>query len=245
MGLYSFPSDIMNSPEYGHMVVFTAYTPQSFVQAAAGNIRQMLDQFQLYIPGGSQGATLSYQNVHEYDEVKMSRLGAGIASAIIGIGADKIQGANALAGGIFRAQINPGVEVLYRGTELRKYDLSFMFAPQNQADSDSLYGTGEGTGLLNRFRYHSAPEITGPANLLFKSPSEWEIDFLYKDANGVWAENPKIPKIAKGVLTRVDVDYSPDAEFSTFEDGSTVTSRLTLRFLEMEIVDKTLISQGY
>lgn len=250
---YRFPSDLLDSPEYGHMVQFTAYTPQSFVQAAGAargliNGRQMLDSFQLYLPGGGQGVTLNYSQVHEYDEVKMSRIGAGVMAAIVGIGSDMIAGGNAAVGGLFRAQINPGVEVLYRGTDLRKFDFSFMFAPQSKPDSDALYGTSPGTGLLNRFRFYAAPEITGVTgydSLLFKSPSEWEIDFWVRDSNGGWRENDKIPKLVKGVLARVDVDYTPDSEFSTFEAGDAVSSRLTLRFVEMQIVDKTLIGQGY
>lgn len=251
---YRFPSDLLDSPEYGHMVQFSAYTPQSFVQAAAANSglingRQMLDSFQLYMPGGGQGAPLSFQQAHEYDEVKLSRIGtgagSGVMSAIVGIGADTLGKAGQLAGGLFRTQINPGVEVLYRGTELRKFDFSFMFAPQSKPDSDMLYGVSTGTGLLNRFRYYAAPEISGVLDLAFYSPSEWEIDFWVKDANGGWKENAKLPKIAKGVLVRVDVDYTPDSEYSTFESGDPVTSRLTLRFVEMQIVDKTLIGQGY
>jgi|688.fasta_scaffold465685_2 hypothetical protein len=250
---YCFPSDLMESPEYGAMIQFTAYTPQSFAQAAAARAgltsgRKMLDNFWLYMPGGGQSNNLSFQQGHEYDEIKLARLGAGVASAVIGVGSDLIQGGNALAGGLFRRQINPGVEVLYRGTSLRRYNFSFTFAPQSKPDADMLYGTSTGDGILNRFRYYAAPEITGITNydsLQFKSPSEWEISFWTKAAGGSWTENTKIPKVTKGAFVRVDVDYNPETEFSTFEDGGAVTSRLTMEFVEMQIVDKTLISQGY
>lgn len=251
---YCFPSDLMESPEYGNMIQFTAYTPQSFVQAAGAargltSGRKMLDNFWLYMPGGTQSNNLSYQQAHEYDEIKLSRLGAGMGGGIVGIGGDVISGLNAAAGGIFRTQINPGVEVLYRGTALRKFVFSFTFAPQSQTDSNMLYGSSTGDGMLNRFRYYAAPEITGITSydsLLFKSPSEWEVSFWIKGTSGgSWAENTKMPKIAKGVLARVDVDYNPETEFSTFEGGEAVTSRLSMEFIEMQIVDKTLIGQGY
>lgn len=267
-GKYYFPSDIQNSDEYGHMMVFTAYTPVSFLGVAAtpttpalSNLgtgvgvqtgRQMLDQFMLYVPGGAQN-NLVWSQRHDYDDVKLSRIGtgagAGIMSAIIGIGGDTLAKAGSAAGGLFRVQINPGVEVLYRGTDLRAFDFSFMFAPQSKSDSDMLYGTTPGTGLLNRFRYYAAPEIGGVANAAFFSPSEWEIDFYYKTSSGGmaggWEFNKTLPRIAKGVLVRVDVDYNPDSEFSTFENGAPTSSRLTMRFVEMQIVDKTLIGQGY
>lgn len=231
------------------MVWFYAFTPQW--SANVTGPRQLLDSFQLYIPGGAQN-NLVWSQRHDYDDVKMSRIGSGAASgimsAILGIGADTIGKGAALAGGAFRTTINPYVEVLYRGTDLRAYDFSFMFAPQSREDALQLYGNGNGTGILNRFRYHAAPEVsslTGYDNLLFKSPSEWEVMFLYKNASGAWVVNPKLPKIAKGVLARVDVDYNPDSEFSTYEHGEPTSSRLTMRFVEMEIIDKTRIEQGF
>jgi hypothetical protein len=272
MGTYTFPTDMFNTDDYGHMIVFSAYSPQSARAAAlieAGTTpiipginngrplvtsqRSLLDQFYLYVPGGGQGSNLTWAQEHEYDEVKMSRLGTGAASgamsAILGIGASTIGKAAADAAGLFRVTINPYVEVLYRGTKLRQYMFSFMFAPQSEADSKELYGTGPGTGLLNRFRFHAAPDA-GPSGdaLLFSSPSEWEVDFLYKvpgPNGGTWAENNKLPKIAKGIINRVDVDYSPDSEFSTFEQGDATSSRLSLTFTEMEIIDKTRIGQGF
>lgn len=247
MGKYYFPADIDNSPEYGQMMIFTAYTPQS-ARFGVGN-RRMLDQMCLYVPGGGQN-NLSWQQRHDYDDVKMSRLGTGAASgmlsSILGIGGDVIGAAGSLAGGIFKTQINPYVEVLYRGTDLRAFNFSFMFAPQSPADANQLYGQ---YGLLSRFRYHAAPEFAGKGELLFKSPSEWEIDFYYRAKNGSmknnWEFNKAIPRIAKGVLTRVDVDYNPDTEYSTFETGEPTSSRLTMQFVEMEIIDKSRINDGF
>lgn len=275
--VFTFPTDLTETSDYGHMMVFTAYSPQSARAAAAagvaaraaqnipfigGNLasaiqftpREALDQFFLYVPGGGQGVNLTWAQEHEYDEVKMSRLGTGAAagamSPILGIGAQTISKGAETAAGIFRVTINPYVEVLYRGTKLRSYIFSFMFAPQNEEDSKALYGTGPGDGILNRFRYHAAPDA-GPSgdSLLFTSPSEWEIEFFYKESRGAqrgsWSPNTKLPKIAKGILNRVDVDYSPDSEFSTFEQGDATSARLTIAFTEMEIIDKTRIGQGF
>lgn len=254
--VYTFPTDLTETSDYGHLMVFTAYSPQSARVAALGlaGTRQALDQFFLYVPGGGQGSNLTWAQEHEYDEVKMSRLGTGAAagamSPILGIGASTINKAAADAGGLFRVAINPYVEVLYRGTKLRSYIFSFMFAPQSEEDSKELYGTAPGDGLLNRFRFHAAPDAGGIAGpLLFTSPSEWEIEFFYKESRGAqtgnWTTNTKLPKIAKGILNRVDVDYSPDSEFSTFEQGDATSARLTVAFTEMEIIDKTRIGQGF
>ena len=200
---YRFPSDLLDSPEYGHMVQFSAYTPQSFVQAAGANYgltsgRQMLDSFQLYMPGGGQSNNLSFQQGHEYDEIKLARLGAGVASAVIGVGSDLISGANALAGGMFRRQINPGVEVLYRSTELREFQFFFLMSPKSQKESDSI------KSIVMNMRKYAAPKITpGTGGVLFNTPAEWEIKFYNKGQ-----ENTNIPKIRNCVLTDIFVDYT-------------------------------------
>lgn len=235
---YVYPIDLVQGDDYGHLIQFRAYSAATFATNLYSR-RELLDDFLLYTPGGGQN-NLLYSQTHEYDEVKMSRLGAGIASAIVGVGGSDLvgQGVGAAAG-LFRKAINPRIEVLFRSTELRTFDFSFMFAPQSEAEARSL------TEMLNRFRYHAAPRLQA-ANFLFESPSEWQIFFYYRDAkSGQWRENNKLPKIATSVCARIDVDMNPDSEFSTFDDGTSVSSRLTMRFIEMEIIDKDRIAGGF
>ena len=249
---YTYPSDLINNPEYGQMMTFMAFTPESARVRAGINMlpqeiqgmlpppAQMLDVFHIYVPGGGQN-NLLWSQKHEYDEVKLARLGAaGAASAMgvpIGIGGSDAS----LAGGAFRKVINPVVEVLYRNTNLRSYTFSFMFAPERREDSVMLYGVQSGAGILNRFRYHAAPRNQ---TAYFDSPSEWEVSFYYRNTKGAWTVNRNLPRIAKGVLTQVEVDYNPDSEYSTFERGEPTSARLTLNFVEMEIIDKNRIEEG-
>jgi hypothetical protein len=258
-----FPSDLNNNPEYGQKVIFYAFKSEvptwissptnQLVQSVTGGEvfntkREIEDIFEIYIPGGGQESIMTWAQKHEYDEVKLSRLGA----TAVGLGAET--GASGLVGAVarsaFRGVINPAVEVLYRSTNLRTFTFSFVFAPESRADADQLFGpiSSDRTstiGLLDRFRYHAAPQVTGPFGAFFKSPSEWEIEFRYRNSNGQWVKNANLPYIAKGVLGRVDVDYNPMSEFSTFEDGRPVTARLSMSFLETEIIDKNKIKTGY
>jgi len=51
--------------------------------------------------------------------------------------------------------------------------------------------------------------------------------------------------MGRSVLEVIDVMYNPNAEWSTFADGSPVATQLTLRFKEMRLIDGKNIANGY
>ena len=57
-------------------------------------------------------------------------------------------------------------------------------------------------------------------------------------------ENPHIHKIGAVFCTSVDVDYSPDGQYTTFDDGRPVHTKLTVNFLEDRILTKRDIERG-
>jgi hypothetical protein len=62
-------------------------------------------------------------------------------------------------------------------------------------------------------------------------------------------ENTYIPKLAKCVLTSMDVDYSPGEKFTTLKptkDGASPQHmKITLQFTEMSIITKETVAGGY
>ena len=104
--------------------------------------------------------------------------------------------------------------------------------------------------ILNRLRFHQAPEILGQGSsgglggFFLVPPSEFDIKFYY---NG--RINPNIPKISTCVLTSIDTDYAPNgwAAYEVPSDvgnpslgktGMPVGIRLSLTFQETEIMTK-------
>ena len=76
-------------------------------------------------------------------------------------------------------------------------------------------------------------------------PAEFEIKFKYVN-NGQQVENPNIPKIARSVLMRVDIDYvPPGGEFSAFRDGAPTSALLRLAFQEMRVISQQDVDNGY
>lgn len=211
----------------------------------------------LFIPGGLNGSNMVWETNHEYQEAKLSRIMVGAASnlPIVGTAIGAAAGAAPMAGGA----INPKVEVLYRDTNLRRFQFSFIMAPASSSESRVL------KEIVKTLRKFSSPTLVGgrsdpeegyvgsagsqasylSTGGLFLSPSEFRIRFYYKDKNGVWQDNLNIPRIGRGVMEHIDINYTPQGEWSTFHDGAPTSAMLTLVFREMRVIDSQNVEDGY
>lgn len=203
----------------------------------------------LFVPGGPQNGSLSWKTVNDYAETSMTKIGAtafgiGDVAAVANFGMQTLGG----------AAINPKVEVLFRTTQLRQFQFNFMFAPSTQNEAEEM------EYIIKTIRYHAAPEIDGESDprqsyigvinqagyltsgYFMKAPSEFVIQF-HRGSSG--EENTHLPKIGRSVIERVDVDYTPQGEYSTFSNGYPVSALLTVVFREMRIIGKENINRGY
>lgn len=252
---YRFPLDLASDTQ-GHFMTITAYPSQSFM---SNNTDKSPVSIALFIPGGGQNSSLFWQMDHEYDEVKLARLGTAMIGAIPGV---NLLAAGAAGGARIAGQgiINPKVDVLYSNSSLRRFQFDFFMAPTSREEQNEMMG------IIRTLRKFSAPEVTGTldqsyvdaANELgvggigdqlktgfwFVPPAEFEIKFRHV-VNGQQLENPSLPKIARCVLKNVTVNYTQQGEFSTFQDGSPTTAQLTLDFREMRVISQADVDRGY
>lgn len=193
-----------------------------------------VETFYLYVPGGGQN-TLAWQQMHEYTDVKLAR----VATGLLGLGGG---GTGGVLPGLLGTPINPQVEVLFRNTQLRTFTFYFLMAPTSRSESERMQW------IIERLRWHAAPEIPqeGARQLVFVPPSEFEIKFYFREkGSNSFQRNPNLPMIDRCVAERVDVDFTPQGEFSTFSNGHPVSALLSIQFKELAIVDKNKIARGY
>jgi hypothetical protein len=179
---------------------------------------------------------------------KISAMGAELSTAqaydATSIAASQFFGQDAgdfvlFAGGY---AINPQLEVLFKGINLRTFQFEFVFSPFSRDEAQSVQE------IIKSFKYHAAPEVLeGAGNGRYMvPPSQFDIDFMYKGE-----KNKNIHQIGTCVLTNVSVDYAPDG-WSSFGGnpnemgaGSATQTKLTLQFMETDIVTKDRIMEGY
>ena len=132
----------------------------------------------------------------------------------------------------FGTAINPRNEAFYNTPTQRTFSYTFDFWPRNPKEAEAV------ENIITIFKYNSAPGLTEGAGL-FVTPNYFKISYMYN--NG---KNPHLHKIGACFCTDVSVDYSPDGQFTTFESGQPVHTRLTVSFLEDRIITKRDVEAG-
>ena len=130
--------------------------------------------------------------------------------------------------------LNPQQQLLFESIDFREYEMDFVFTPYSAQEASTV------NNIIKAFRRAAAPTIvTEAAGMFFTPPSIFQVDFKF---NG--HINPNLNKLKKSVLTSVTVDYAPNG-WAAMSDGQPVQTKLSLKFQEMELVDRTAINEGY
>lgn len=151
--------------------------------------------------GGSEGAV---------DAIKKAAQGAGLAAAQRGF-----QTAGSLTGSSQTSQVaftrllgvvqNPMLELIYRSPSFRTFQYDFMFYPRDEREALEVQK------IIERFRFHQAPEFSESTKGFLIPPSQFDIRFYYGGF-----QNPNIPQVGTCVLTSIDVNYAPNG-WSAYE----------------------------
>ena len=132
---------------------------------------------------------------------------------------------------------NPMLEMIYKSPNFRTFQFDFTFYPRDEREAL------EAQRIIERFRFHQAPELVESAQGFLVPPSEFDIKFYYSGN-----ENPNIPSIATCILTTIDVNYAPNG-FAAYEipgenqpalgrTGMPVAIQLSLQFQETSYLTK-------
>ena len=159
----------------------------------------------------------------------------GEALSMVGAG-DPIK----LASKAFGVAVNPHEEMFYEGPSFREFSYAFDFYPRDEKEMKDVQN------IVKLFKYHQAPDLdmSKYGGRLFNVPSEFEIHYMYQDR-----VNNYMNKISKVACKGVDVQYGEEEQFSTFKpdaDGAPpVSTKLTLNFVELELMTKEKIYRGF
>ena len=134
--------------------------------------------------------------------------------------------------------LNPNMELLFKGPSLRPFTFAFKLAPRSSKEAEMVIA------ILRFFKQGMAP-IMSSSNLFLKSPNTFKLGYYHRGR-----PHKFLNKFKECALQSVSLEYTPDGQYATYEDGVMTAYNMTLTFNELEPVfsndyDDTYDSVGY
>ena len=148
------------------------------------------------------------------DPLTRTAIGLGFAGAAVGA-----QGLLARTTG---AILNPNTELLFGGPQLRSFTFTFPFSPRSKDESKMVQR------IIRFFKQGMAVQRTKNA-IFLKAPNVFELKYF----NG-GADHTFLPKMKTCALLNCSVDYTPDGNYSTYENSSMTKYTMSLTFNELD-----------
>jgi hypothetical protein len=199
--------------------------------------KKTVSSIALYMPD-----TMNFQIEPQYGQTSLVNTLATAGSKIpFGMGGKVSMISNAATSDLGRLALatqglalNPQNQLLFDGIDFRTFQLAFTFTPYSREEARIV------AEIIKQFRMYASPQIKkGAAGMFFIPPGTFEMEFLY---NG--NTNGTISQVGESVITSIDVNYAPNG-WSAHSDGAPVQTTLTMQFKELQLVDRTKISQGF
>lgn len=141
--------------------------------------------------------------------------------------AGKAVGVEGLLSRIGGAVLNPNMELLFQGPQLRPFNFTFRLSPRNAKEAEQV------KYIIRFFKENMSVQNTAD-NIFLKAPNVFQIRYLIRGEG----DHPSLNRIKICALQSCSVDYTPDGSYMTFSDqDATMTSySISLQFQELEPV---------
>ena len=180
----------------------------------------------------AEGATDAVKGIAEGGTAKdtitglVKTLGEGSAGVVQAAALQNLPGTEAVQA-MAGVAPNPKKEQIFKNMDFRTFQYDYQFFPRSATESENI------RNIINTFRYHMHPEFKDDDGFLYLYPGEFEI-YYYMGNN----ENPFVHKHTSAVLKEVNVNYTPQGQFTSFDNGAPTQINMTLSFQELSILTK-------
>ena len=153
--------------------------------------------------------------------------------------------------------LNPNAEVLYDSPNMREIGMVFKMVPRNKTEAANIkricdafraaslprYGAdGESENFVGANKKGNAAEgnqnITG--DNFIRVPLLCKFTFMKGGTKHPW-----LAQFKPCAITRVQVNYTPDGTYATYDGGSPVATELSLNFLESKVIFTDEVARGF
>ncbi len=132
------------------------------------------------------------------------------------------------------------MELAFKGIGKRQFSYEFKMMPRSQAEADQIQE------IIYAFKFNMMPEFVGDTKgRKLKVPNTFDIQYMYQNA-----ENSYLNKVSTCFLEKMDVSYGGE-RYKTFDASSTnagappVETTISLNFLEIELITRERVAEGF
>ena len=120
--------------------------------------------------------------------------------------------------------MNPNMELLFKKPQLRPFTFTFKLAPRSRSEAISVIN------IIRTFKQSMAP-IRSESNLFLRTPHTYRLQYMSRGK-----VHPYLNMFKECALTNLNMKYTPDGNYSTYEDGVMTAYEMTMQFKELEPV---------
>ena len=148
----------------------------------------------------------------------------GSKAALTAYFAGQAVGANVLGRSTGQV-INPNLELLFSGPNLRSFNFNFTLTPRDPEEARVV------RKMIRAMKRNMTPQRSNEAVFL-KTPRIFELEYIFGDTN---REHPFLNKFKPCACTNFTVNYTPDGSYMTYRGEPSMTSyQIAMSFGEIE-----------
>ena len=184
--------------------------------------------------GMEDGPARAWGNTWEMVRAGLKNSGYELTKDVMNLATGGNLTGNQLMGGVSGTIVNPNVELMYEAPELRGFNLNFKMMARSKGEAQSIKLICQQLKkamLPNWGGQTKLPGMNAGSGSLITIPNIVKVAFM--KGNGL---NKYVSQFKPCAITNVNVNYTPDGSYSTYEDGSPVATALTVQFKELKLV---------
>ena len=120
---------------------------------------------------------------------------------------------------------NPNLELLFDKPVLRGFQFSFDLIPRSKKEAEEVV-------KIIRFFKQGMAAIRSESNLFLLSPNVFQVHYVLNGDGS--KDHPYIGKMKECAMTNFNVDYTPQANYSTLKDGFMTAYKISMQMKELE-----------
>tara|TARA_R100000231_G_scaffold64798_1_gene52308 strand:+ start:266 stop:1702 length:1437 start_codon:yes stop_codon:yes gene_type:complete len=125
--------------------------------------------------------------------------------------------------------LNPNLELLFNGPNLRTFSFNFRFTPRSKKESEEV------REIIRVFKKNMAVQRSD-SNLFLLTPNIFTLEYIYNaQGNNAGQIHPYLNIFKPMAMTNLNVNYTPDGSYMTYDEtGSLTQYDLQMSFGEIE-----------